>query len=131
MSVPKNHLLYSDITYKLQGCLFTVYNELGYGHKEQVYQNALEKELILNNIPYKREITLDVLYKGEKIGNYRPDFLVEEKIVVELKALEFVPKKFEKQLINYLKSTGFYMGFLVNFGSERIYIKRLIWTKTI
>jgi GxxExxY protein len=121
-------LLYSDLTYKVRGAIFTVYNELGFGHKEQVYQRALEREFGELKIPYKKEVSLKVSYKGEAVGNYRPDFVIEDKIVIEIKALEFMPKTFEAQLIHYLKTTGFSLGLLINFGSERLFIKRLIWT---
>lgn len=122
-------LIFADLTYKVRGAIFEVYNTLGSGHKEQVYQKALEKELEERNISYKREKNLDVDYKGKKVGNYRPDFVVEEKIIIELKAVEFVPKSYEEQLIHYLKTTGFIVGLLVNFGQSRLYIKRLVWSK--
>lgn len=122
-------LLYADLTYLLRGAIFNVYNELGNGHKEQVYQKALIREFEDLKIPYKKEVNLEVSYKGEAVGNYRPDFVIEEKIVIEIKAVEFMPKIFENQLVHYLKSTGFSLGLLVNFGANRLYIKRLIWTK--
>lgn len=122
-------LLYADLTYKVRGAVFSVFNELGNGHKEQVYQRALEREFEELKIPYKKEVSLKVSYKGEAVGNYRPDFVIDDKIVVEIKAVEFMPKIFETQLVHYLKTTGFSLGLLVNFGSNRLYIKRLIWTK--
>ena len=68
------------------------------------------------------------MYKGTDVGNYRPDLVVEDKIILELKAVEFMPKTFETQLINYLKTTGYKLGLLVNFGAPKLYIKRLVWT---
>lgn len=121
-------LLYGDITYKIRGAIFSVYNELGYGHKEQVYQKALEKELKERNIPFEKEANLNVKYKNEKVGNYRPDFVIEEKVILELKAVELLPKTFETQLLHYLKTTNFNLGLLVNFGSPKLQIKRIIWT---
>jgi len=122
-------LIYADLTYKIRGALFNVYNGLGYGHKEQVYQKALAKEFNDKKIPYKREIYLSVSYKGDAVGNYRPDFLVDNKVIIELKAVEFMPKTFEAQLLHYLKTTGYSIGLLVNFGSARLFIKRFVWTK--
>jgi len=122
-------LIFADLTYKARGAIFEVYNTLGSGHKEQIYQKALEKELDLRKISYKKEENLDVKYKGEKVGNYRPDFVLEDKIIVEIKAVEFMPKSYEDQLIHYLKTTGFKVGLLVNFGQPRLYIKRLVWSK--
>lgn len=121
-------LIYADLTYRIRGAIFAVYNELGFGHKEQVYQKALIEEFKYNAIPFKREVGLKVLYKDVVIGNYRPDFIIDEKIIIELKAVEFVPKSFEIQLLQYLKATGFALGLLINFGSPKLYIKRLVNT---
>lgn len=121
-------LIYADLTYKVRGCIFRVYNTLGFGHKELVYQKALEQEFATNLIPYKREVNLNVKYQNQTIGNYRPDFVIDNKIILELKAVEFMPKTFEQQLLHYLKSTDFQLGLLINFGSPKLYIKRLVWT---
>lgn len=121
-------LLDADLTYKVRGAIFTVYNHLGYGHKEEVYQKALAREFNDQSVPYEKEVSLKVIYKDEFVGSYRPDFVVDDKIVVEIKAVEFMPQSFETQLLHYLKTTGFPLGLLVNFGSSKLYIKRLIWT---
>jgi len=121
-------LIYAGLTYKVRRAIFNVYNELGHGHKEQVYQKALAKELEEMNIPYKQEVNLNVKYKGKPVGNYRPDFVIDDKVILEIKAVEFMPKAFEEQLNHYLKTTGFQVGLLINFGSPRLVIKRLIWT---
>ena len=123
-----NKLLHAKLTYTIRGAIFDVYNQLGFGHKEQVYQKALALELTELNVPYKREGSLDVKYKETIVGNYKPDFVIDNKIILEIKAVDFMPKSFESQLINYLKSTGFEIGLLVNFGSPKLQIKRLIWT---
>ena len=124
----KTDLLYSDLTYLIRKAIFNVYNGLGFGHKEDVYQKALEKEFLSLGIPYKKELPLKVSYKGIVVGNYRPDFVIAEKIILEIKALEFLPKALETQLINYLKATNYSLGLLVNFGASKVFIKRLIWT---
>jgi GxxExxY protein len=121
-------LLYGDLTYKVRGAIFNVYNELGFGHKENIYQKALIKEFETLNIIYKQEVGLDVKYKGDVVGKYRPDFTIEDKIIIELKSVEFMPKSYEEQLLHYLKTTGYLLGLLVNFGSNKLYIKRFIWT---
>lgn len=121
-------LLYAEVTYQIRGAIFAVYNSLGYGHKEQVYQKALAKEFASKNISYKREASLNVSYKDEVVGNYRPDFIVDSKVIVELKAVEFMPKSYETQLLHYLKTTGYQLGLLVNFGGPKLVIRRLIWT---
>ena len=124
----RENLLYGELTYMIRKAIFNVYNILGSGHKEQVYQKALTKELDDLEIPYKREVALDVKYKGESVGNYRPDFVINDEVILELKAVEFMPKSYETQLIHYLKTTGFQLGLLVNFGATKLYIKRIIWT---
>lgn len=121
-------LIHADITYKIRRAIFNVFNQLGFGHKEQVYQKALEKEFKEIKLSYKKEESLNVTYKNEIVGNYRPDFIVEEKVIVEIKSVEFMPKSFESQLIHYLKTTNFKVGLLVNFGAPQLVIKRLIWT---
>lgn len=123
-------LIFADTTYNIRKAIFTVYNTLGYGHKEEVYQKALAKELTLLNVPYEKEVPLKVSYKDDIVGHYRPDFVVIKKIVLELKATEYMPKSYETQLLHYLKTTGFSLGLLVNFGTPKVYIKRLVWTNT-
>ena len=132
-SISENHkvkkLIHADITFKVRGAIFRVYNGLGHGHKEQVYQKALEKEFAEMKLSYKKEANLNVKYKGEIVGNYRPDFVIDDKVILEIKAVEFMPKSFIEQLIHYLKTTEFEIGLLVNFGAPRLVIKRLVWTK--
>ena len=124
-------LIYADLTYKIRGAIFVVYNTLGFGHKEHVYHKALIKELAELKIPHEDEASLGVKYKGETVGNYRADLVIDEKIIIELKAVEFMPKVYETQLIHYLKTTGFQLGLLVNFGAPKLQIKRLVWTKGV
>lgn len=121
-------LLYPKLSYDLQGCFFKVYNSLGHGHKEVVYQKALAVELEKRKIPFEREKSLDISYEEHKVGRYQPDFVIDGKIIVEIKALGILPKKLIKQVVYYLKGTGFQLGYLVNFGGEQIQIYRRIWT---
>ena len=125
-SLPTAQLLHADITYKLRGIFFTVYNELGFGHKELLYQKALVKEFDAEHIPYLREHAVKVSYKGEYLGLYVPDFIIADKIILEIKAIEFLPQSAQEQILHYLKTTGFELGLLVNFGSSKIFIKRLV-----
>lgn len=120
-------LIYKELTYKLRGAIFKVYNVLGFGHKESVYQRALSVEFGSQSILYKEEPRLAVVYEGIKVGTYTPDFLIDDKIILEIKSTEFMPAQAEKQLIYYLKGTSYKLGFLVNFGSSKLEIKRKIW----
>ncbi len=126
----KEEFIYKDLTYQIRKAIFTVYNELGFGHKEQVYQKALSSEFSLLRIPFLREKSVNVYYKDQIVGTYRPDFIVDNKVIIELKAVEFMPLSYERQLLHYLKSTKYKLGFLVNFGCPKVYIKRLIWSSS-
>ena len=120
--------LHHELTEKIIGCCYCVHNDLGSGHKESVYKNALAKEFEKENIIYKKEVVLTVKYQDENVGTYRADFVVENKILLEIKAVEFMPKIYEIQLLHYLKTTGYKLGLLINFGSKRVQIRRRIWT---
>ena len=120
--------LYEDLSYKIRGCIFNVYNALGFGHKENVYQAALEAEFKKLKIDFEREKILPVLYDGKKVGTYKPDFVIDNKIIIETKAVPFMLKNCETQLTYYLKGTNYKLGFLVNFGSQKLDIRRRVWT---
>ena len=112
-------LLYSELTYKIIGAAKEVYRELGPGHLESVYEDALCYELDLLKVPYRRQVELDVHYKDTKFERrFRADLLVEDKVLVENKAIKKITKQDEAQLINYLKTTGWKIGLLFNYGAE-------------
>jgi len=117
-TAPQTKLLYPELSYQIRGAIFMVYKALGPYHKESVYANALAEELKKSKIPFAREKSIDVIYENKKVGVYRPDFLIDEKIVIELKAVEFLPRNDERQLSYYLGGTPYGLGFLVNFGSR-------------
>ena len=119
--------LYSELSYKLRGSFFAVYKSLGSFHRESVYQKALVSEFSTNGIFFEREVELPVIYVGEEIGKYRADFIIEERIIVEVKAVEKMHPVFDAQLLTYLKLTKRRLGLLINFnvplirdGIERI-----------
>ena len=122
-------LLYKDLAYKLVGCFYTVYNELGPGFKESIYHKALSIELDLQRVPYEEKKRLIVEYKGQNVGIYEPDFLIEEKIIVEIKAVDMMPKFYETQLYYYLKGSDYKLGYIINFGGPKIDIRRRIYEK--
>lgn len=127
--IPKKKvdLLYEDLTYKVRGAMFAVHKELGPGHKESVYKKALAKELTEQDIPFETEKVLDVVYKDEKVGVYRPDFIIDDKVIIEIKAVSFLPRGAETQMSYYLRGTKYKLGLLVNFGSRRLDIRRRIY----
>ena len=123
-----DELLYKDLVYKVQGVLFSVYKELGPAFKESVYQKALAHEFKNQGIAFDRERVFKINYKDEQVGMFRPDFVVEDKIILEIKAVPKMPKVFETQLFYYLKATNFKLGLLANFGCDNgVDIRRRIY----
>ncbi|HHT9108967.1 MAG TPA: GxxExxY protein [Candidatus Wunengus sp. YC63] len=121
-------LLYEDLTYRIIGAAQEVYKELGYGYLESVYEDALCYELDLINIAYQRQIELDVHYKNIIFGRrFRADLLVENKVLIENKAVKQITIQDEAQLINYLKTTRLRVGLLFNFGAEKFEMLRRIF----
>ena len=113
-------LLYEDLTYKIIGAAQEVYKELGFGYLESVYEDALCYELGLININYQRQVELDVYYKNVVFEHrFRSDLLVENKVLVENKAVKQITVQDEAQLINYLKTPRLRVGLLFNFGAEK------------
>ena len=103
-----------------------VHRVLGPGFLETVYQSALAHELTLRQIPFEQFKKLPVTYKDQSVGDYEADFVVENKIILELKALSTLHPKHEAQAINYLAATGLKLAILLNFGVDSLYYKRLI-----
>jgi GxxExxY protein len=119
--------LYKDLSYRIIGCFYEVYNELGPAHKEQIYQEALKVAFTEKNIRYIENKRVKIRFKTKDIGIYEPDFIIEEKIIIEIKSVLNMPKVFEKQLYYYLRGTDYKVGYLVNFGNEKIDIRRRIY----
>ena len=113
---------YSDITEKIIGCAMKVHRELGSGFQEYIYQRALEIELKKASIKFIREYEMPIYYQGEKIGMRIVDFFVDEKVMVELKALTDTHLA---QGLNYLEASGHEVGLLINFGARSLQFKRL------
>ncbi len=126
MLADKN-FLYKDLSYKLIGCFYEVFNELGPAHKEQIYHEALKILFDEENIKYEDKPRLKIKFRGINIGVYEPDFVIENKIIIEIKSLLNLPKVAEKQLYYYLSGTNFKLGYLVNFGEEKIDIRRRVY----
>jgi len=110
-------LLYKDEVFCIQGAVFEVYREMGCGFLENVYQECLEKELDLCEIPFEAQKILKLTYKGKPLKQTcMPDIICYDKIIVELKAVKEVGPEHRAQVFNYLKATGLRLGLLVNFG---------------
>lgn len=118
--------LYKDLSFKIIGAAMEVHRVLGPGFLESVYEQALTHEFELKDIAYQRQALLAVHYKAIIAGEFRADFLVDDKIVVELKATKGLTEIDEAQLLNYLKGTGYRVGLLLNFGTSSLEHKRRI-----
>ncbi len=120
-------LIYKKEAFKIVGACMEVHNYMGNGFLEAVYQEALEIEFQKQGIPYKKEQTLQIQYKGIILKkNYIADFVCYEKIIVELKAITELNKSHFKQVFNYLKATSYNLGILVNFGQASLEYKRIV-----
>ena len=117
---------YSDVTSKIIKAFYNVYNELGYGFLEKVYENAMFIELNELGLFCELQETIKVYYKDKLIGDYYADIVVENKVIVELKAVEKIIKIHEVQLVNYLKATDMEVGLLLNFGPEPQVVRRVL-----
>ena len=120
-------LLYKDLSYKIVGCFYDAYNELGPAHKENVYHEALKILFNENSINYQSKPRISLEFHKRNIATYEPDFVIDDKIIVEIKSVLNMPKVFEKQLYYYLKGTKFKVGYLVNFGNSQIDIRRRVY----
>lgn len=118
--------IYQDLTYKLRGIFFEVYNKLGPGLPEKIYQRAIIQELKTQKISYETEKIVNIKYKNIKVGQQRLDLVVDDKIIIEIKATDNMHSLFTKQTLAYLKASGYRLALLVNFGGDKIIIKRYI-----
>jgi GxxExxY protein len=116
---------FSELTSKIIGCAMNVHNALGNGFQEVIYQRSLEYEMELQEIGFEREFEMPILYKDKQVGTRRVDFLVENKISVELKALVNLETVHLAQAINYLEAYNLEVGLLINFGNIKLEFHRL------
>jgi GxxExxY protein len=121
----KEEYKYSEITAKIIGCAMKVHSTLGNGFQEVIYQRALEIEMAKQNLNFEREKEMYIYYDSYEIGTRRVDFLVEEKIMVELKAITQLEKVHLAQALNYLEAYKMEVGLLINFGCTKLQFKRL------
>jgi GxxExxY protein len=119
-------VIYKKLSYDIVGSVFEVFKELGYGFKERYYEDAIAKEFKSRKIIFKRQIPYKLKYKNEVIGNYQFDFLVENKIIVELKRGDYFSKSNMTQVLQYLKATNLKLGILINITSNGVKFKRIL-----
>lgn len=123
--------LYSELTYKVIGSAMTVYSTLGPGHPEEIYQKALEHELKLNQLDFEPQKAISIQYKGTQVGLRYLDFLVEDRIILEIKSVNELNEIHQWQVLSYLAATSYEVALLINFGKPKLEYKRILPSKKI
>ena len=118
---------YSEITERIIKAFYKVYNTLGYGFLEKVYENALLIELKSLGLVVEQQAPIKVFYGNQQVGEYYADLLVESKVIIELKSVESLTNEHHAQLLNYLKAIGIEVGLLLNFGPVKPEVKRKVF----
>jgi len=126
MNTDEHRLVHKDETRRIIGCAMEVLNTLGHGLLEKPYENALVVEFQRQDISYKQQPRFDVVYKGVKVGEYVPDLIVLDKVVVDTKVIEKITDREIGQVLNYLKITGLKLGLVLNFRRARLEWKRIV-----
>ena len=122
-----SELIHKQESYFIIGLCMEVHNTLGKGFNESVYAESLEIELKTNGVPYQKEVKFDIEYKGNLLSKkYYVDFVVDNKIILELKAVEGISKSHIKQTLNYLAASKLKLGLIVNFGEDNLSYKRVV-----
>ncbi len=125
----RENIKYSELSYRLMEIMFEVHNQLGPGFTENIYEKAVLHELKNKQIPFEEQKEIQVFYKGELMGNYRLDLVVDNKVIVELKAVSGMNDVYRQQLLSYLKATGLELGLLINFGGRKVESTRVVYSK--
>jgi len=120
-------IVYRELSFRLVGCALQVHKSLGPGFPEAVYERALDLELRKRGLSFERQKTYRVTYADKPVGDFRADFLVEGKVILELKAVTEMPRVFERQLHSYLQASGLRLGILLNFGREKLESRRIVY----
>ena len=116
-----------ELTGRVLGMFYHVYNTLGYGFLESVYKRALAKKLVRVGMAAELEVPIEVVFEGEVVGFFRGDVVVEKRLLLEVKACPKILREHEAQLVNYLKATGIEVGLLLNFGPKPTF-RRMVFT---
>jgi GxxExxY protein len=121
-----DRILYEDLSYLTLGAALEVHRTLGPGFLEHVYEEALAHELSLRGIPFKRQVPLLVKYKEKQVGEYRADYIIDGRIILEIKAAASLISAHDAQAHHYLTATGLRLAILLNFGTKSLQIRRVI-----
>lgn len=120
-------LVYPELSYLLMGLFYKIHNELGPSYQEKHYQRAIELKLKKNDLKYTREKAIELPYEDGSLGKFYADFIIEDKIIIEVKKSKFIIQENTRQLYRYLKATGLRLGLIINFGRQgKLQYKRII-----
>lgn len=119
-------LLYPELSYRLVGLLYKIYNRLGGGYQEKVYQEALRRELLINQIGFLEQVKVDLFYDKQKLQRYYIDFIADHKIVIELKVTPRFTHRDIMQVLTYLKQSNLKLGILASLNRDNIQFKRIL-----
>lgn len=122
------HLPHGHPTNVIIGAMFEIHNVLGSGFPESVYANALTVELRLRGVPLERNVPFEVMYRGQSVGRYVADLVVDQKVIVEIKVAKAIDPTHRAQLANYLRASGLEVGLVANFGNP-VQFKGVVWTR--
>lgn len=122
----RKDLIYPNLCYQIIGILFEIYRQLGSGYQEKYYQRIIANELKRSGLQYQEQVSTPLIYKGNKIGNYFLDFLIENKLVLELKKGERFSQKHIEQIYSYLKTTNLKLGIIAYFTKQGVRFKRIV-----
>lgn len=128
--IKNKDFLYPELSYKIQGCIFNVANKYGKGLKENIYQKALVEEFQIAELQFNEQKRIDIysINTAKKLGTYVPDFIVEDKIIIELKASNFTTRNDIEQQKSYLTASNYEVAYLINFNTPQLDMKRLIYS---
>jgi GxxExxY protein len=128
--IHENKILYKELSYIIQGCCFEIRKEYGPGQKESVYVNLLKECIEKHNVPIEKEKSIKIYssQSGKIVGSYRPDLIVDDKIIIEVKSTRITIKQDERQIYHYLRNSKYELGYLINFSTPRLFIKRIVYS---
>lgn len=119
-------VIHKELSYKIVQACYEVHNVLGPGYSEKIYEEAMDRELSSLGLSVDRQRVVGVLYKGDKIGEYRLDTVADDKVLLEYKAVSELSPVFESQVLSYLKASGLKLGLLINFGGKKVEVRRIV-----
>jgi len=130
MEEKENKILYKELSYIIQGCCFEIRKEYGPGQKESVYVNLLKERIEKHNVSIEKEKSIKIYssQSGKIVGSYRPDLIVDDKIIIEVKSTRITIKQDERQIYYYLRNSKYELGYLINFSTPRLFIKRVVYS---